>query len=75
VKRAPLPPAAWHAAARRLRAIADQLDARAAATTSHERAALTRCVNALALYARALAARHRARAGDRFRTPSAIPRP
>jgi hypothetical protein len=52
-------PATYHAAARKLRTIADQLDARSAPRTPRQKAALTSAVYGLSRYAKTLADRHR----------------
>lgn len=59
----PLRPEAYRAAARRLRAMADRLDACAAPETPRERASLTRAVHVLVDFSRTLSARHRRSTG------------
>jgi hypothetical protein len=51
-------PPSVRAMARHLRRVADDLDARCAPTTPHERAALTRTLNTLARYTSHQAQRH-----------------
>lgn len=57
----PMQPESYRAAARKLRAIADKLEARAAAETPHEQAARTNIIHTLSHYVRALVARHHRR--------------
>jgi len=54
-------PESYRAVARRLRKIADQIEARCTPQTPHERAALTTVVHQLTHAARALSARHHGR--------------
>jgi len=54
-----LKPSTYQAAARRLRKIADNLDARCAPKTPRQKAALTSTVYGLSRYARQLADKHR----------------
>lgn len=49
----------YRAAARAIRRMADDLEARADAETARERAARTRVIHRLSLYCRQLSARHR----------------
>ncbi len=56
-----LKPITYQAAARRLRQIADQLDARCEPKTPRQKAALTSTVYGLSRYARHLAEKHRRR--------------
>lgn len=59
----PLRPEAYRAAARRLRLIADRLDACSAPETPRERASLTLTVHGLLHFSRLLCARHRRSTG------------
>lgn len=54
----PMQPESYRAAARRLRKIADKLEARAGALTPHEMAARTNILHTLGHFVRALIARH-----------------
>lgn len=60
----PAQPETYRAAARRLRRIANDLDARCEPQTPQERRGLTRVVHALAHFARALSARHNRHEAD-----------
>lgn len=57
----PMSPESYRAVSRRLRRIADQLEARCTPQTPHEKAALTTAVHQLTYAARALSARHHGR--------------
>lgn len=57
--RRPMPPRSYRAAARAIREMADQLEARADAQSARERAARTEVIHRLSLYCRRLRERHR----------------
>lgn len=57
----PMQPSSYRAAARRLRQMADALEARAEPTTPREKAALTSTLHTLEMYVRRLVARHHGR--------------
>lgn len=60
----PAQPESYRAAARRLRRFADKLEAHCAPQTPQERRGLTRTVNTLAHFARALFRRHNRHEAD-----------
>lgn len=60
-----LNPVTYQAAARRLRQIADQLEARCEPQTPRQKAALTSAVYGLSRYARQLSDRHRSKIENR----------